>query len=776
MDGWSKLAGIIIRKKFWFLAGIVLITAFFGYQLFNLKLSYEQHAILPDNHPAMQNYREFNRIFPKDNNIILIGVQDSLMHRASYLNAWIDLARRLDSMPEVVKVISVGNLPELKLDRKQKRFVLRSRFPSGRLTQAQADALWKKWLDSLPFYHYRLINPETGALLTLVYVKKDLVDSKKRTGFVTGKLIPAVDRFENETSLHAPTSGMLYIRTLNGLILKNEIPLYIGLTLLVTGLILWFLFRSFPPIIIAFTVVSLAVIWAMGLMGWLGFKITILTAIIPALIIVIGIPNTIFLINKYQQEIIAHGNQARSLQRVINKTGNAILMTNLTTMFGFITFAVVRNDMLREFGLVASFGILSLFILSILLIPIIYSFLRVPREKHLQHLGKKWLNRFIDWLVRMVRYERVAIFSITIILIIVSLIGLQQIRVSGRILGDLPKHQEFYHDIKFFEKHFGGILPLDFMIDTKGPKRVLRLPVLKRMDRFEENINLLPQLSHATSVVEVVKYARQAFYRGKPKYYGLPTSHEVNFMMPYIKNSAGDIRLMNAYVDSTQRYARITTFMKDLEIEEMRQVQNYLAVHEHKLFPKDKFRVFMTGDALLYIEGTEFLLNNLLYSLILAILLISAVIYWMFRSKRMLILSLIPNLLPLLLTAGIMGFAGVPLKPSTILIFGITLGISVDDTIHYLTKYREELKKHHHRVSKAVIVALRETGISMFYTSIVLFFGFLVFVISDYGSTKALGGLISFTLLIAMFSNLLLLPALLLFLDRTGHRRKTKHT
>jgi len=302
MDGWTKLAGIIIRKKFWFLAAIVLITVFFGFQLFKLKLSYEQQAILPENHPSMQNYREFNRIFPKDNNIILIGAQDSSLRRAPVLTAWIDLARRLDSMPEVVKVISVGNMPELKLDRKEKKYVVESHFPSTPLTQEQADRLWKKWLDSLPFYHNRLINPETGALLTLVYVKKDLVDSKDRTAFITGKLIPVIEDFEKQTGVRAPTSGMLYIRTLNGIILKNEIPLYIGLTLLVTGLILWFLFRSFPPIVIAFTVVSLAVIWAMGLMGWLGFKITILTAIIPALLIVIGIPNTIFLINKYQQD------------------------------------------------------------------------------------------------------------------------------------------------------------------------------------------------------------------------------------------------------------------------------------------------------------------------------------------------------------------------------------------------------------------------------------------------------------------------------------------
>ncbi len=776
MDAWSKIAGVIIRKKFWFLAAILAITLFFATYLFRLELTYKQQSILPDDHPSMQNYRKFTSVFPKQDNLILIGIRDSALYKAEYLNAWINLARRLDSMPQIQKTISIGNLPELILDRQQKKFLIRSRFPAHPLGQVQTDALWKKLRDSLPFYHDKIFNPQTGAVITFVYLKPELINSKKRADFIIKKFIPAIRSYAKSTGLKPHVSGMLYVRTLNGKNLRDEIPLYIILTLLVTGFILWFFFRSFPPLLIAFTIVALAVIWTMGLMGLLGFKITILTAIIPTLIIVIGIPNTIFLINKYQQEIIAHGNQARSLQRVINKTGNAILMTNLTTMFGFITYAVVHNPMLQEFGWVASFGIMSLFLLSILLIPIIYSFLRVPREKHLRHLGKHWLNRFIDWLTRTVRHRRVAIFATSILLIIISLIGIEKIRVSGRILADIPKNKVFYRDIKFFEDNFGGILPVDFMVDTRHRKGVLRLPVIKRMDKFEENIQLLPQLSKPVSVVSVVKYAKQAYYRGNPKYYNLPSRHEINFMLPYLHNSMGRSGLLRTYVDSTGRYARITTFMKDIETDEMRDIQKYLNIHQHQIFPSDKFRVFMTGDALLFMEGTDYLLHNLVFSLLLSILLISMVVYRMFRSKRMLVLSMIPNLLPLMLTAGLMGYAGIPLKPSTILIFGITLGISVDDTIHYLTKYREELKKHHYRVRKAVITALRETGISMFYTSVVLFFGFLVFMSSSYGSTKALGGLVSFTLLMAMFSNLLLLPALLMFLDKSEGRRKHKHS
>ncbi len=775
MNAWSKLAGIILRNKIIFLGAILAVTFFFGFQATKIKLNYKNQSILPADHRLMKEYRHFHEIFPPSDNVILLGVRDSMFFTPQGLNAWKRLIDTLRSWPQIKEVIGPGHLPVLRLNRQAKKYEVVYREISGSLTPAKADDFKRMLLDSLPFYHGYLINPSSRAVAAVVYMDSAFVYTKKRVNFIARKLIPALKNFETQSGMRIHTSGLLYIRTLNGINLKEEIPVYVMLTLLVAILILWLFFRSWPPIFISLTIVAIASIWSLGLMGLAGFKITILTAIIPALIIVIGVPNTIFLINKYQQEIISHGNRARSLQRVITKTGNAILMTNLTTAMGFATFLIVHNKMLREFGIVASFGVLSLFALALLLIPIIYSFLRVPKEKHLRHLEKKWINRFIDWLVFTVKNRRITVFSLTILLIVVSIIGLTRIRISGSILSDLPHNETFYHDIKFFEREFGGILPLDFMVDTGKPKGVFRLKNLKKMDLFQNEIELMPALSKPVSIVNVVKFAKQAFYRDKPEYFTLPTRHEKNFMLPYIKQSGRDLGLMKAYVDSTGRYARITTYMKDIDIPEMQRVEDFLTIQQNRIFPHDKYKVFMTGDARLFLAGTEYLLNNLFWSLSLAILLISGVIYWMFRSKRTMIVSMIPNLLPLLFTAGVMGYGGIPLKPSTILIFGITLGISVDDTIHFLTKYREELKKHHWRVRKAIIIALRETGISMFYTSTVLFFGFLVFLISDYGGTKALGGLVSLTLLIAMFSNLILLPALLLFLDKMIANKKSLH-
>jgi hypothetical protein len=567
---------------------------------------------------------------------------------------------------------------------------------------------------------------------------------------------------------------MPYIRTLNSQNIVDEIQWFVLAALLVTSVIFFFFFRSFRATLISMLTVIIGVMWAFGFMGLLGFEITVLTAVIPPLIIIIGIPNCIFLINKYQHEIKKHGNQAKSLQRVITKIGNATLMTNVTTASGFATFIFTQSELLKEFGILASINIIAIFILSLLIIPIIYSYMPLPNDKHLRHLGKQWIEGFVEWIVKMVRDKRITIYFTSVAVLGISIIGIFNIKISGSLLEDMPQNAEFFEDIKFFEDKFDGVLPLEIMINTKRPNSVIKLSTLKKMDQLASEIVDIKELSAPLSVVNLAKYSKQAFYNNNPKYYQLPTSQEQTFMSPYLKSmenmkGAG----ISSYVDSTGQFARMTMFMKDITTEEIKKIEDRLLPKIQKIFPEDRYEVTMTGKALVYQKGTHYLVDNLVLSLSLAILLIALFMAWMFRSFRMILISLIPNLLPLLMTAGMMGFLGVPIKPSTILVFSIAFGISVDDTIHFLAKYRQELKANHWKIKRSVYPALRETTVSMFYTSIVLFFGFSVFMISSFGGTVALGGLVSATLLFAMLANLLLLPSLLLSLERSIANQKT---
>jgi len=507
--------------------------------------------------------------------------------------------------------------------------------------------------------------------------------------------------------------------------------------------------------------------WAFGILGWLGYEITVLTALIPPLIIVIGVPNCIFLINKYQQEIAKHSNQAKSLQRVIIKVGNATLMTNLTTASGFATFILTNSKILKEFGVVASINIIAIFALSLLIIPISYSLMPLPKKKHLKHLKNKSIDYFVRWMENKVRKKRVNVYIVSLIGLIIGITGIYQIKISGSLIEDMPKSAEFFQDIRFFDQSFNGIVPVEIWIDSKRENGIVKPATLQRMNQLQETIEEIPELAPPLSVVNAIKFAKQAYYNGNPNYFSLPTSQENSFIYPYLNNAKGNNQLINGYVDSTGQFGRITTYMKDIETDRMERIEADLRAAMAKIFPKSRYGAEITGKALLFLKGTKYLINNLILSLSLAIFLIALFMAFLFRSFKMIIISLIPNLLPLIITAGVMGFTEIPLKPSTILVFSIAFGISVDDTIHFLAKYRQELIANGWKINKAVFAALRETGISMFYTSIVLFFGFSVFMSSNFGGTQALGGLVAVTLLMAMLANLILLPSLLISLEDT---------
>lgn len=764
---WETIARLILRNKIAIIFVLTASTILLGMQWEKMRFTYTEANLLPDKHEVNLEYKAFLNIFGEEGNLIVLGVKDSSLFSVEKLNAWNAFSNRFKAFDEVETVLSINDLQKLVKNEARQQFDLKPFITDSISNVTQLNTLTEELFSTYPFYDNFLFNSSTKTIRTAIYLKKDIVNTSARKDFILNTLIDEVKAFETASKMDVRVSGMPYIRTLNSQVIVNEIGGFIAAALLVTSLIFFFFFRSFRATFISMIVVIIGVMWTFGILGLLEYEITVLTALIPPLIIVIGIPNCIFLINKYQHEVRKHGNKAKSLQRVITKIGNATLMTNVTTASGFATFIFTKSKLLQEFGTVASLSILAIFILCLLIIPIIYSFMPLPKDKHLEHLNKRWINTFVDWMEKMVKHRKITVYVTSLILLITSIIGIYQIKISGSLIEDMPSKSEFVKDVRFFEEEFNGIMPLEILVDTKRKKGVMKLATLKRMNQLEELIAETPELSRPISVVSLVKYSKQAYYNGNPKYYQLPSSQENNFILSYAKKSSADIDMLNNFVDSTGQYARITTFMKDIEIEKMERIEEDLRSKIAKVFPDIAYNVSITGKAYLFQKGTYYLVKNLILSLSLAILLISIFMAYMFRSLRMIVISLIPNILPLLVTAGLMGYLGVPIKPSTILVFSIAFGISVDDTIHFLAKYRQELQANHWKIKKSVYAALRETAVSMFYTSIVLFFGFSVFIISSFGGTVALGALVSATLLFAMLANLILLPSLLLSLERS---------
>jgi predicted RND superfamily exporter protein len=762
---WPFVARIILRNRVWWIAGLLLLTAFFVSQWRHVKFSNEETSVLPTDHPEIIKYTQFTDVFGAEDNAILIAVEGRDLFTANSFNAWNRLSKQLEAAPEIVSVVSLDNIEEIV--RSGNQLEAQAFNPREALSDENAKSKLYHLFERLPFYENLIYDPNSRAIRTIAFMDPDVVNTKVRSEFILNEFKSLVENFERVSGADAKISGMPYIKTRNAETLKKEMILFVIGALLVTALIFFFFFRSYRATFISMVVVLIGVSWSFGIIGLLGFEITILTALIPPLIIVIGIPNCIFLINKYQQEVKKHGNQARSLIRVISKVGNATLMTNLTTASGFATFIILSSSLLREFGIVASINIIGIFVLSLLIIPIIYSYMSLPKNKHLQHLNTPWIDLFVKTMENIVREHRITVYITSVVLLVLSIIGIYQIEITGSRIEDLPKNTDFYEDILFYEKDFNGILPVEILVDTGKENGALSDATLSRVEKLSEEIGENPELSTPLSISNLFKYAKQAYYKGLRKYYQLPTRQERNFILDAANSAlSGEADLTSSMVDSENRRIRLSLMMKDVKTSRMEEIEEDLNKSIEKIFPKERYDVALTGKALLYLKGTRYLVNNLVLSLFLAVVLISLLMAYLFRSFQMIVISLVPNLLPLIITAGIMGFIGVPIKPSTILIFSIAFGISVDDTIHFLAKYRQELVQNNWQIKKSVYAALKETGVSMFYTSIVLFFGFSVFMISNYGGTKALGGLISATLLFAMLANLVLLPCLLLSLER----------
>ncbi len=764
---WDFVAGFILRYRIYLLIGIGLITGCMAFLSKDLKPTYKSAPPLPNDDIGVVEYNKFLEKFGTDSDVLMLGYKDSSFYETSNLVQWSGLVDRLEGIEGVVKVISLTEAVELKKDTTTESFITERLYPSTELNDQNV----KMWLDkffSNPLYKGLLHNGKEGAGLAAVKLDQKILITEKREKLIAD-IVHEVELYSSNSQVKIHYSGLPYIRTLNAIKVKSEIGLFIALAMAVTALIMFLFFRSATATIFSMLVVGIGVAWSMGSMVLLGYNITILTALIPPLIIVIGIPNCVFLLNKYHYEYKNHGNKVRALNRVIQKVGRASLMTNMTTAAGFATFALTNSKILVEFGVVAAINIILVFIISLIVIPSVYSGLQPPKAKHLRHLKRKWMNNVIEWMVYIVQYGRREIYIVTVALVVVAFWGISKIETSGSLTDDIPKDDPLYLDLKFFENEFKGVMPFEIVIDTKKPNGVSKLSTLKKMDRLQKELYEEKGFSNPISVVNFLKFSKQAFYNGNPKFYDLPNSMDKNWIMAYLKNTnmeEGGGNPLNSHVDSTGQVARISLTMPDVGIREMKEIQSSIRSSVNNIFNPEKFDVSFTGSSVIFLRGTTYLVNNLFISLGLAIIVISLMMAWMFSSGRMVLVSLLPNLIPLVFTGALMGFFGIVIKPSTILVFSIAFGISIDDTIHFLAKYRQELKGNNWNIKSAVLAGLRETGVSMIYTSIVLFFGFSIFVASDFGGTVALGLLVSVTLLIAMMANLILLPGLLLSLER----------
>jgi len=780
---WLRIASFLIRHRLPAVLALFAATVFMGIQIPNLEMQYKYGGILPEDDPAELAHAKFLESFGAEGNVLLIGVEDGRLRTAEGLMQWHALAEEIralrvtvDGQPTVIidSVFAITNAFEVAKHPTDKSFVLQPLAPD--LLDAAGDATITderagEIVDAvrgLPFYDGLLYNPENDATLMMVVFNHDMLNSAKR-GRIVEDIIEASDRWSQRTGIQTRLSGLPFIRISLSNKVKGELGYFVGAAIAVTALLLFLFFRNLAVVGVCLTVVVVGVVWCLGTMSLMDYKLTLLMSLIPPLMIVIGVPNCIYLVNKYQAEFKRHGNKMLALQRMVTKVGNATLLTNATTALGFATFIFTHSPVLVEFGVVSSINIMVAFGISIVLIPALFAWLPEPNERHLTHLDRVWVERVVGTFVHIVQNARPRVYVAALLVAAFSSWGLTQMVTTGNIVDDLPDEDRVLVDLEWLESKFRGVMPFEVLIDGQRPGQILSPSNLKRIEKFQNLLRTYPEFSRSLSAVDAVKFGVQAFYGGDPDRYRLPSRQERSFIGPYFRgaeSAASDIDDANAvtnnFVDSTKTVTRVSANMADIGTLEMEALMADLQPRIDSIFPPERFNLTITGTSIVFLEGTNYLVKNLAISMTLAILVIALVMATLFRSARMVGIALIPNLLPLLFTAGVMGWTGIPIKPSTILVFSVAFGISVDDTIHFLAKYRQELQSNGWNIRAAVLAAVKETGVSMMYTSIVLFFGFMMFALSEFDGTRSLGLLVSVTLLVAMFTNLMLLPSLLM--------------
>lgn len=764
---WLKAGRFILRYRNLLLVILLLITAFMAYHAIRVELSYDFSRAIPINNPKYKAYQEFRKKFGEDGNLLVIGFQSKQFFSEKPYNAYASLQRDLRKVEGVDDVIAISNAVNLVRVEGAQRMRTDTIFPARALNQAEIDSFSGIFLN-LPFYQGLLYNPETDAWLMGVRINPELMASKKRVDIVE-RIGQRADSFEREAGVTVYKSGLPHIRTQLSVRIVEEMRMFILASIILSAIILLWFFRSFSAMLMSLGVVLLGVIFSFATIELMGYKISILNALIPPLIVVIGIPNCIYFLNKFHTAYNETGNKKEALLIMIGRMGVVTWFCNLAAAIGFAVFALTQSQILREFGVVAGINIVVLFFISLIFIPAILSFLPAPKSRHTKYLENARLNRWLDRLERWSLNHRKLIYGITALVVAISIAGITRLHSLGYIVDDLPHNDKLYTDLKFFERNFKGVMPLEIIVDTKKKRGATQIANLARIDSLSQYLSSIPGIARPLSIVEGFKFVKQAFFDGDSSSYSMPSEFDVQ-LLPYLKTGANASqgssfsRLLASFLDSNRQEARISVSMADVGSNRLPLILDSISERSEQLFPSEKYEVEMTGTSVTFLEGSRYIINGLKDSIIWAFVLIAFCMLYLFRSARILICSLVPNLIPLLITAGIMGWAKIPLKPSTVLVFSVALGIAIDITIRFLVNYKQELPHNNYDMKRTVIETIHSTGISIIYTSLVLITGFVIFCFSGFDGTKALGWLTSLTLVTATFTNLVLLPAILISL------------
>jgi predicted RND superfamily exporter protein len=772
---WHRTAAFVIKYRIFLLAALLSVTVVMGYYAAQVEVSNDSKGAIPTDNPKYKEDSTFKATFGEGGNMIVIGVQTAHFFEPAFFKDYMALVGQLEKIKSVESVISIPTAITLLKDTANGKLKAQKLIADGTTLNV---ASFKQQFFNLPFYKGFLYNNQTNAYILALYIRQYNNLKLAERKHIVQQINTLSEAFGQKHQVEMHYSGLPYIRTQIATLVEKEMKMFLIISFGLTALILMLFFRSFVAVITSMIVVAVSVVWSVGSIVLFGYKITLLTALIPPLIVVIGIPNCVYFLNKYHAEYSRHGNKMKALLRMVDKMGIVTLLTNLTAAIGFGVFFFTKSTVLKEFGLVAGVNILGIFFISLIFIPALFSFLPPPKVKHTQYLENNWLNKVLATITYIVFHHRGKVYLLTVLLCIFAGIGVARLKNVAYLVDDLPPKEKVYQDMKFFEHHFRGIMPLEIVIDAGRKNGAVALPVLQKLSNLSAALQKHPEIGRQLSIAEGIKFANQAYNLGDSAYYIIPDQFGAIFLQPYLRMKGNDNsglfgKLIHSFVDTARTQARISINMADVGSQKLPILLDSIRPQVYAVFDSSQYKVTFTGASIVFLEGSKFIINSLRDSLILAFIMIFGCMIFLFRSWRILLITVVVNIIPLLVTAGFMGWAGVPIKPSTVLIFSVALGITIDVTIRFLVNFKQDLAIHPGNIADSVQRTIRDTGMSIIYTSLILVAGFGVFALSRFDGTKALGYLTSMTLLLAMITNLTLQPALLLWIEKVLRKGKT---
>ncbi len=731
------------------LAVISLLAAFSLFFLFRLQFAFDFEQFFPEGDEDLEFFREFISEFEADDNFLLVAVRrEQGVFDSSFLHRFHDLTIQARKLPHVTEVQSltkfaypvktpfaVTTIPAIHLDAPE-------RYPSDR----------ERILADERFVH-NLITEDARTLV--IYIKTVSSIQLEQARELMSGLNGLIDTYGFEEYHYL---GRPYFQVELVKMQKREILVSALISGVLVSIIMFLIFRRPWGIALALISIALGMLLFMGFLGATGRELSAMAALYPVLMIIVGTSDVIHIMSKYIDELRKGQTRRNAIRITIREIGLATLLTSVTTAIGFASLLTSRIAPIRDFGINSAVGVLIAYFTVITFTTAMMSYFRADQLIKLGRGQAFWEKLMVStYAFTRRRPQLISLGAIAVLAL--SLLGISRITTNYDIINNLPRGEKITEDFRFFERELSGFRPFEVAVYAQGDYDVRDFEVIREIDKVEERLRAFPFVRGIGSVTGVYKSINQMYANNNPAAYELPES-EAEYER-YRRLAERIPRLnVDVLVSKDEKKARITSRLFDIGADSIKQFDRNLEGWIAANTDSTVARFIHTGTGMIVDKNSEYVRRNLLQGLAMAILIVSLLMALLFRDLRMLLIALVPNVFPLLLAGALLGFLGVELEAGVSIVFAVIFGIAVDDTIHFLSKYKLARNKGLDEEA-ALLVTFTETGKAICLTTVILFFGFLVMLFSIHPPSVTIGLLISVTLFSALISDLLIIPVLI---------------